>query len=148
MKVIFNDSDLISAFSQKRKAFWTFMIVLFAYVILCVSFLVYYTSLPFEDPGQALPKWIIWVSSCVFVIFSHVFLTIKYHRISRYYKMIAFFSIGKKQVNNSIFLRQDVSEYRYGVDYEVLIFSEWSKKKQEYMDKGWKIVGNNKNICT
>ena len=40
-----------------------------------------------------------------------------------------------KQVNNSIFLRYEEPELRDGVDFYVLIFSEWSKKKSEYMDR-------------
>ena len=44
-------------------------------------------------------------------------------------------STGIKQVNRSIFLRYEGSELNDGVDYYVLIFSEWSKKKSEYMDR-------------
>ena len=37
MTVIFNDSDLLSAYSQKRKIFWFYMLVLAVFAALCIT---------------------------------------------------------------------------------------------------------------
>lgn len=135
MDVIFDDNDLIGAYKQKRKIFWFYMLIVALYAAICIFSIVYYVGLPFEDPMQALPKWLVWVSSCVFIIFSYIYLGIKFHRARRYYKLISYLSVGMKQVNNSIFLRYEEPELKDGVDFHVLIMSEWSKKKSEYMDR-------------
>lgn len=90
---------------------------------------------PYEDPMQPVPIWIVCVASCVFVIFSYIFLGIKFQRARKYYKIVSYLSVGMKQVNNSTFLRYEEPELKDSVDYYVLIMSEWSKKKSEYMDR-------------
>lgn len=135
MTIVFNDDDLLSSYRQQRAILRVFLGVTLLYAAVCVSLLVFYMSLPFEDPAQIWPKVIVCTLSCLYVIFAYVFMGIKFHRARRYYKLIAYFSVGMKQVNNSIFLRYDQPELRDGVDFYVLIFSEWNKKKSEYMDR-------------
>ena len=135
MTVIFNDNDLIDSFKQKRLLFRIYMGVLAAFIAICLVCVLYYISLPFEDPLQIVPKLIVCVATCVFVIFSYIFLGIKYHRARKYYKIISYLSVGMKQENNSIFLRYEEPELKDGVDYYVLTFCEWSQKKSEYMDR-------------
>lgn len=135
MNVIFQDADLVSAYKQKQKIFRIFLLVTAVYVVLCAFSLAYFISLPFEHPLQAAPKWIVWVASCLYVIFCFPYMGIKFHRARRYYKLISYFSVGMKQVNNSIFLRYEEPELKDGVDFYVLTMSEWSNKKSEYMDR-------------
>ena len=135
MNVIFNDDDLIKAFKQKQRIWYAYVGVLAFYILLCIANVVYYISLPYEDPLQPVPIWIVCVASCLFVIFSYIFLGIKFQRARKYYKIISYLSVGMKQVNNSIFLRYEEPELKDSVDYYVLIMSEWSKKKSEYMDR-------------
>ena len=135
MTVIFNDSDLLSAYSQKRKIFWFYMLVLAVFAALCITCLVVFMNMPYKAPAQAIPKWIVYVASVLFVIFSFPYLGIKYLRIRKYYKLIAYLSVGLKQVNESKFLRYEDYETKDGVDLYILIFSEWNAKKSEYMDR-------------
>lgn len=135
MTIVFNDDDLISAYKQQRNILRGFLGVTLFFVVICVACLVYFMSLPYEDPLQPVPQVIVSVVSCVYVVFAYVFMGIKFHRARRYYKLISYVSVGMKQVNNSIFLRYEEPELRDGVDFYVLIFSEWSKKKSEYMDR-------------
>ena len=135
MTVVFNDDDLIKAFKQKQRIWYAYVGVLAFFIALCIACIVYYVSLPFEDPMQPLPLWVICVASCAFVIFSYIFLGIKFQRARKYYKIISYLSVGMKQVNNSRFLRYETPELKDSVDYYVLTMSEWSKKKSEYMDR-------------
>ena len=93
MTVIFNDSDLLSAYSQKRKIFWFYMLVLAVFAALCITCLVVFMNMPYKAPAQAIPKWIVYVASVLFVIFSFPYLGIKYLRIRKYYKLIAYLSV-------------------------------------------------------
>ncbi len=135
MNVIYNDGDLLASYTQKQKIYRLYLAIAILYGLICVSCLIYYISLPFEDPMQAVPKWIVWVLSCIFIIFTYIYMGIKFHRARRYYKLISYFSVGMKQVNNSIFLRYEEPELKDGVDFYVLTMSEWSSKKSEYMDR-------------
>ncbi len=135
MTIIFNDADLISAYKQQRNLLRIFLLVTLLFVAVSLACLLYFMSLPYEDPMQPLPQWIVSIVSCIYVIFAYIFMGIKFHRARRYYRLIGYLSVGMKQVNNSIFLRYEEPELRDGVDFYVLIFSEWSKKKSEYMDR-------------
>lgn len=135
MTLVYEDGDLLAAYKQKRKLFFIYLAVAIVYAAICIAAIVYYVNLPYKDPMQALPKWSVWVCSCLFVIFSYIFLGIKFHRVRKYYKLVSYVSVGLKAVNNSVFLRYETPELKDGVDYYVLIMSEWSKKKSEYMDR-------------
>ena len=135
MTIVYDDKDLVSAYKQKKKIWYIYLAVAVVYVALCVTCLVLYIGTPFEAPEQNIYKWTVWVASCLIVIFSFVYLTIKYQRIRKYYKLVSYLSVGLKSVNNSIFLRYESPEIKDSVDYYVLVVSEWSKKKSEYMDR-------------
>ena len=135
MTVIFNDDDLVNAFRQKQRIWYIYVGVMVVFIALCAGCIAYYVSLPYEDPMQPVPIWIVCVASSVFVIFSYIFLGIKFQRARKYYKIVSYLSVGMKQVNNSTFLRYEEPELKDSVDYYVLIMSEWSKKKSEYMDR-------------
>ncbi len=135
METIFQDQDLITAFSQKRRLFWIYIAVAAVFAALLIGCIVWFVSLPYEDDLAYLPQLILCVGACLFIIFSYVYLGIKFQRSRKYYKMISSLSIGIKHVNNSYFLRYDEPELKDSVDYYVLTMCEWSKKKSEYLDR-------------
>lgn len=135
METIFQDQDLIAAFSQKRRLFWIYIAVAAVFAALLIGCIVWFVSLPYEDDLAYLPQLILCVGACLFIIYSYVYLGIKFQRSRKYYKMISSLSIGIKHVNNSYFLRYDEPELKDSVDYYVLTMCEWSKKKSEYLDR-------------
>ena len=135
MNVIFSDADLVASYRQQRNILRAYIGVCCAFALLCLGFYLYFLSLPYNDPMQLLPKVVVCAATCAFIIFSYIFMGIKYHRARKYYKLISYFSVGMKQVNVSYFSRYEQPETKDGVEYNVLIFSEWSKKKSEYMDR-------------
>lgn len=135
MTIVYEDKDLVSAYKQKKKLFYIYLAVVVVYLALSIACLVYYVNTPFNAPEQAWPKWIMWISSCIFVIFSFIYLSVKYQRVRKYYKLVSYLSVGLKAVNNSYFLRYETPELKDNVDYYVLTMSEWSKKKSEYLDR-------------
>ena len=119
MTIVFNDDDLLASYRQQRTILRVFLAVTVLYAVICVALLLFYMSLPYKDPAQIWPKVIVCTLSCIYVIFAYVFMGIKFHRARRYYKLISYFSVGMKQVNNSIFLRYAQPELRDGVDFYV-----------------------------
>ena len=111
------------------------MLILAVFVVLCLTCMIIFVNMPYKDPAQAIPKWIIYVASVLFIVFSFPYMGIKHARIRKYYKLIAYLSVGLKQVNESKFLRYEDYENKDGVDLYILIFSEWNTKKSEYMDR-------------
>lgn len=135
MTILYEDADLIAVYKQKKKLFYIYLLFVLAYAAICIWAIIYYVNLPFADPLQALPKWLVFVITCIFIIFSYIYLGIKYHRVRKYYKLVYYLSVGLKSVNHSIFVRYEEPELKDGVDYYVLTMSEWNKKKQEYLDR-------------
>ena len=135
MNIVYEDEDLISAYKQQRAIFRVFLAVTAVFVAICAVGVIYFCSLPFEDPKQIIPKIAVCAVSCIYIIFTYIFMGIKYRRAHKYYKLIAYVSVGMKQINHSFFLRYEKPEQKDGVDFYVLTMSEWNKKKSEYMDR-------------
>lgn len=135
MDLIFFDDDLTAAFLQKRRLFWIYFSIAALFGALLIGCIIWYVSLPYADSLAYLPQLILCSAACIFIVFSFIFLGIKYQRVRKYYKMLASLSIGMKHVNNSYFLRYDEPELKDSVDYYVLTMCEWSKKKSAYLDR-------------
>lgn len=54
MTIVFNDDDLINAYKQKQRIWYTYLAVLAVFLVICIANIVYYVSLPYEDPMQPL----------------------------------------------------------------------------------------------
>ena len=88
MVSVYKDADYLSVYKQKQRTWGVFLGVSLFYFAFCIAWLVYYISLPYKDPMQALPKWCVWSVSVLYVVFLYVFMGIKYSRVNRYYKML------------------------------------------------------------
>lgn len=136
MVTVYNDEDYGKVLAQKNKIFGVFMGVTAGYLLFCLGWLIYFISLPYADPLQALPKACVYISSAVYVIFVFPFMGIKYHRVKKYYKMMYYLSEGLKNVEENYFIGfEDREVQRDYVDAYICIFKTWSKKKKEWMER-------------
>ena len=87
MNVIFSDADLVASYRQQRNILRAYIGVCCAFALLCLGFYLYFLSLPYNDPMQLLPKVVVCAATCAFIIFSYIFMGIKYHRARKYYKL-------------------------------------------------------------
>lgn len=134
MKTVYRDKDLNAVCIQKKKILSVFWAVFGAYLLFCLAWLIYYISLPYEDPMQALPKACVYVASGLFVAFAFPFMGIKYSRVRKYYKMMYFLSEGLKNTEQNYFVgfeKRDVQKDY--VDVVSVIFKTWNAKKSEWM---------------
>ena len=108
----------------------------FAYLAFCVAWLIYYISLPYEDPMQALPKTLVFVATAGYIAFLFPFLAIKFSRSNRYYKMLGYVCEGIKTEEVNYFYRfQEKTLQKENIDVISCIFGTWNKKKQEWMER-------------
>lgn len=136
VQTVYNDADFMSAVAQRKKILGVFFAVTFAYVAFCVGWMIYFISLPYSDPMQALPKWMIWVATALYVIFLFPYMGIKYHRVNRYYRLLYTISEGIKNEEKcyfAYFAEKDLQ--KECVDVISCVFKTWNKKKQEWMER-------------
>jgi hypothetical protein len=96
----------------------------------------YYISLPYEDPMQALPTTCVYVATAVYVIFCYPFLGIKFSRVRRYFKMLSYVSEGlKMEEKNYFYCFDEKSLQKDNIDVIACVFETWNKKKSEWMER-------------
>ncbi len=130
---LYRDEDLYDAVLQRRRILGVFFGVLGAYLAGLIALIVYYISLPFEDPNAT---WVIWVTgilTTLFLFFSFPFMGIKFKRCNSYCKMLKFISVGLKEYSVSPFLEIDDWVNRDGVDVNVANFAVKGVKRNETM---------------
>lgn len=135
MEILYSDSDLVDAYRQKRSILAAYIVICAVYAAVVVVNFVWYVGMQYEDPLQIYPKLIVCVLTCVFIAYSYVFLGIKWQRSRKYTKLITAVSAGRKTENTSYFLRYEDDETNGDVDYCVLIMCEWSRKRDQYLDR-------------
>ena len=106
------------------------------YLAFCIAWLVYYISLPYADPMQALPKWCVWVATALYVIFLYPYMGIKFSRVRRYFKMLTYVSMGLKHEEiNYFYCFDEKALQKDNIDVDACVFETWSKKKCEWMER-------------
>ena len=134
MERVFNDEDFNAIVDQRKRVLRVFYIVLGAYLVLAAASLIYYTSLPYKDKMQSLPKAAMFISTALFVVFLFLYMGIKYHRVNKYYKMMYYLSEGMKNVEENYFVGFELNDLQKdGVDAISCVFKTWSRKKKEWM---------------
>ena len=137
----FTEDDLTKVTKQKKRVKAVYYIVLGLYLALSVALLVYYISLPYSgykdtESTVTLIKVIEYVASGLFVIFSFIYLGIKYKRTKRFYKMCYNMATGLRETSTGSFFEYDEKiQDKDGVDFKSLIFLEWNKYKQEFFER-------------
>lgn len=133
---VYTDADYLSAYEQKRRIFYGFLLITLAYVGIALGFVFYHSTLPYADPGQTLPRVIVYGLSIIYIVLIFPFLTIKYRRSKRYYKMLCHVSESiKMEERNYFYDFREKSLQKDNIDVVGCVFETWSKKKQEWLER-------------
>ncbi len=133
---IYSDDDFNAICEQKKKILYVFLGVTAVYFAICIACLAYHISLPYADPMLPLPKWITYIVSVLYVVFAFPFMSIKYQRARKYYKMLYYVSEGIKNDEQNYFVRfEKCNLQKDNVDVVSCIFMTWNKKKHEWMKR-------------
>ena len=133
---VYKDADYLAAYKQKKRILSVFWAITFAYLAYCITWLVYYIGLPYEDPMQILPEMCVYVMSAVYVIVIFPYMSIKFSRIRRYFKMLTYVSTGLKNEEKNYFYCFDENNLQKdNIDVVSCVFETWNKKKCEWMER-------------
>ena len=136
MVEFFNREEVEIARKQRKKVLMTFLIVLAVYFILSVGIVIWYSTLPYKSPTIALVKVLHYTMSGIMVIFSFIFMGIKFRRVHRYYKMMVHLDTGLRETSTGSFFEYNESiQDKDGVDFKSLVFLEWNKYKNDFYER-------------
>lgn len=146
MERVFDDEDFNAILDQRKKVKLVFYIVLGAYIALAIASLAYYTSLPYKDKMQALPKAVMFISTALFIVFLFLYMGIKYHRVNKYCKMMYYLSEGMKNVEENYFVGFELNDLQKdNVDAISCVFKPGAKRKKSGCAA--KRTGRRKRVC-
>jgi hypothetical protein len=136
MVSVYNDADYLAVYKQKQKLWAIFCVATAAYLAYCIAWLVFHISLPYNDPMQGLAKAMVFSATAFYVTLIFPYLSIKYSRVRRYYKLIGHLSAGlKNEEKNYFYCLEEKSLQKDNIDVIGCIFETWNKKKCEWMDR-------------
>ena len=136
MTEFFNESYLIKAQQQRKKCLLFYIIVAAIFAILSVVTVYVYAIQPFGSNKNLIIKIIAWFSSAIFIVFSFLYLGIKFKLINDYYKMCLNLKTGLKETSNAHYVGENLEVCtKDGVECISLVFLEWNKYKKEYYER-------------
>ena len=135
MTKIYTDADYLSAYNQKRKIFWFFMLITALYAGVCLVCVLYHASLPYEETA-VWAQVITYAVSVVYAVFAYIYLAIKFSRARRYTKMLDNLNLGLKSVERHYFFEfRKASVQKDNVDAVAGVFGVWNNRRHEWQER-------------
>ncbi|MBQ9514359.1 MAG: hypothetical protein IJR66_05255 [Clostridia bacterium] len=132
----YDKEDLVKIKKERKKLLAIYFSVLAVYLAVSVFLLIKVILLPYGSKTINLIKLTEYPLSGIFVIFSFIFLGIKYKKTNRFYKLLYGIETGLKNTTVATFLeRNEELITKDGVDMKSLIFLEWNKYKGDYFER-------------
>ncbi len=136
MTQFFESSEFNVAKKQRRKTLLIYFIILGVYLFISIGLWLWFRTLPYMSQTITTIKLIHYPITFIFVIFSFIYLGIKYKRINKYYKMVKNFITGLKETSTGSFFEYDESlRTKDGVDFKSLVFIEWNKYRDDFFER-------------
>lgn len=136
MTQFFNANELNVAKKQKRKTLLIYFIILGVYLFISLGLWLWFRTLPYMSKTITTIKLIHYPITFVFVIFSFIYLGIKYKRINRYFRIVRNLVTGLKETSTGSFFEYDESlRTKDGVDFKSLVFIEWNKYRDDFFER-------------
>ncbi len=133
---VYTDADYLAAYKQKQRLLAGFWIMTIAYIATCIAMLVYHVTLPYGAEEDLIPKLVTYVSTGLYFIAIFPYMSIKFRRCRRYYKVLYFISEGMKmEENNYFYTFREKSLQKDHIDVMGCAFETWSKKRQEWLER-------------
>ncbi len=121
---------------QRNKTLLVYLMALGVFLLITVALFLWYGTLPYEDERIKLVKFIQYVVLGVFVLFSGVYLGIKFKRVQKYYKKCIDVETGLTETSSGVFIETNESiQSKDGVDFKCLVFLELNPKKNNFFER-------------
>ena len=135
MTNVYTDADFLAVFYQKRRLLAIFFAITVVYAAAGLALLIYFISLPYASPNATWPKAVVYALSVLYVLIIYPFLAIKYKRVNRYQKVLAYINDGiKSEECNYFYVFRHATQQQDNVDVIVGVFAAWNKKRQEWQE--------------
>lgn len=132
----FNDNEFINAKKQKRRTLIVYFVIFAIYAIISTGLFLWFRTLPYMSEEITKVKIIHHVISVIFIIFSFIYLGIKYKRVKKFFIMNLNMKTGIKETFTGSFFEYDENvQQKDGVDFKALIFLEWNKYKEDFFER-------------
>ena len=141
MQQFFDEQLLDKTKSQKNRLLIIYNTFLWAYIAISLVFLYYFCQLPHASYGNTqhkinILKAIHYPLTVLIVIFSFIFLGIKYKRVNAFYKRCVYMQQGLKETSFGSFIEYNEQiQFKDGVDFKSLVFLEWNKYKKHFYER-------------
>jgi hypothetical protein len=136
MTEYFTEADFLAVKKQRKKVLLAYFIVLGIYLLFSVGMFLWYRTLVYQSPTITTVKLIHYSVTALFVIFSMIFLGIKFSRVNKFYHMADHLVHAMNVTFTGSFLEFDESlQYKDGVDVKSLVFIEWNKYKNDFFER-------------
>jgi hypothetical protein len=127
---------LEQAKKQRKTTLRAYFIVLGVYLLASAGVLFWFLIQPYEDPTITWVKVTQHSLSALLVIFSFIYLGIRYKRVNRYYKMMYNLETGIRETSTGSFFEYSGNlQDKNVVDFKALIFLEWNKYKKDFFER-------------
>lgn len=121
---------------QKKKSLAIYFSVLAVFVLISLGLCLWFTTLTYKSPLEPAIRWPQYLITAAFIVFSFLFLGIRYKRERKYCKMLVNIETGRRETSIGSFFEYDDRIFmKDGVDVKALIFLEWNKYKQDFFER-------------
>ena len=137
MVSVYSDADYQAALQQKKTIWTVFWALTGVYLLFCIAWLIYYTTLPvYPEADRVLPQAMVYLATAAYIVFVVPFVGIKLARVRKYCKMMGFLSLGIKNVDTSYFMGFYKKQLQKdSVDVISCVFREWNKKRRDWTER-------------
>ena len=147
MTALYNKTYYNQIKKQKNKLLIVYLVLLSIALISVAGIIVYYALQPYGT-NKKIPLMIaMFLITCIFTLFSGVYLSIPYGRVKKYYAFLTSLLYGKKQkFNVTVISISGEDRSNYGVDFYVLEVIEWSDTQNDYVNHKILVDNEFKNL--
>ena len=127
---------LEQARKQRKSTLLVYFIVLGVYVLASAGVMFWFAIQPYKAPTITWVKVTQHSLSALLVIFSFIYLGIRFKRVNRYYKQMVNLDTGIRETSTgSFFEYSETLQDKNGVDFKSLVFLEWNKYKNDFFER-------------
>ena len=148
MTVLYNQTLYNKIKEQKNKLLTVYLILLSVVFLCVVGIIVFYALQPYGNNLANTLKFIMFALIICFTLFSGVYLSIIYGRVSKYLHFLNSLKVGKKYTFDAtvVTINYGDTKTNYGVDFYTLDVLEWSNSQNDYVNHKILIDAEFKNL--
>ncbi len=148
MERLYCQEDLVKVDKQRYNLKVIYITSLIFALVVIVGLTIYRALLPYNTNTEKVLNVIIVILAVIFVVYSFIFLSIPYARVSDYQKFLYNALNNEKIIVKATILeiRENEITTKYGVDYYYIDVLEWSNSRNDYIKRSILVDNEFKNL--